>query len=251
MHNDGVSFLDRPSVLINHLQPSDFDFTHRDKTFIERSNAFLRFYLAMVFVLLIVLPTKYTLFVSLFTLIPIVLYSRSQILGQKTRLEGVEEILDRVSAPATTEAFMLLSKTSGQPTASAGGTHQYRKPTRNNPTGNFLPTDYLENAEALPAPPANNREADQERLVLMEQAIVDMSPHNAKLMERINASPTERKMFERSLRPFLTNPVTSASPDMESFFDFIAGPHYRTRKTGKEEFAKQQPRFIPLGTSSA
>jgi hypothetical protein len=38
---------------------------------------------------------------------------------------------------------------------------------------------------------------------------------------------------------------------MESFTNYLYGPNYRTRKTGKEEFAKQQPRFIPLTASAA
>ena len=80
---------------------------------------------------------------------------------------------------------MLLPRQTSKPDTDHGQEEGvvYRKLTVNKPTGNFLPTDYLENPNAIPAAPANNEEANQERLQLMEEAIRQMNPNNSLLMD--------------------------------------------------------------------
>lgn len=229
------SFLDYPAILYTQISPANFDFFRNDVSFIEKSNAFFRSFLLIFIIIMIIMPSK-VLFASMFmTSIFLVLYLQSELAKQKeARLQQLVQL-----PPPQEEGFMLL-----QPDPTEGDTKQYRKPTKNNPTGNFLPTDLLEHPNAIPAAPANNKQADAERMKLMEEAIIDMSPHNAKLMEEINSNPVNRKMFEKSLRPFLTNPVTAADTDMEGFYAFLAGPNYRTRKTGKETFVTQKPLYL-------
>lgn len=237
------SFLDEPSILFTRFSPADFDFTKSSDSFIYRTNAFLRFYFVCVAIILLFIPTKFMLFTIFLACIFLVLYLQSEIIRRQKKTVTRKE--EEESVNPYHEGFALLpDKTSSKPDPRTGSTNLYRKPTKQNPTGNYLPTDYLEQPEALPAPPANNKEADAERMKLMEEAIIEMSPHGAKLMESINASPTERKHFEQSLRPFLTNPVTAADTDMEAFITFLSGPNYKTRKIGKEEFVKQSPVFL-------
>ena len=235
------SFLDDPWILVSKFAPVDFDFLRDENTFVEQTNAFFRVFMVFFVVLLVLFPTKIMFFSMFMTTVFFVLYLKSELVRRQQEKEAEEQ---QQNPSDHQEGFKLLSKDSGQPNSNAGSTHMYRKPTKKNPTGNYLPTDYLEQPDALPAPPANNKEADRERLRLMEEAIIDMSPHGAKLMESINASPTERKHFEQSLRPFLTNPVTAADTNMEAFVSFLSGPGYKTRKIGKEEFAKQAPLFL-------
>lgn len=129
--------------------------------------------------------------------------------------------------------------------AKGGDTALYRKPTVANPTGNFLPTDYAETPDALPAPPANNAEASRERAELFEDTVVSIDPErNHVMMAAIKASPTEFARFKNQMaRDFLTNPVTTAAPDLEAYVSFVGGENFRTRVLPKDQWT-HQPGFM-------
>jgi hypothetical protein len=96
-------------------------------------------------------------------------------------------------------------------------------PTSQNPFSNVLLTDYTENPEKKPAPPAFNENVNVSILDQAKQFVRDTNPDQPDIADKLFNDLGEQLVFEQSMRPFYSTSSTSVPNDQQAFTDFCYG----------------------------
>lgn len=89
----------------------------------------------------------------------------------------------------------------------------FQLPTANNPFGNVLLTDIVDNPERLPAPPASNPIVMDEIMRQTKQMIANQYPNSPNMVDRMFGDMSEQMALEQSMRQWVSNPVTTLPGD--------------------------------------
>ena len=99
----------------------------------------------------------------------------------------------------------------------------FDSPTAENPFSNVLATDYDYNPNKKPAPPAFNKNVNEQILEDAKQLVVNSNPGQPDIADKLFKDLGEQYVFEQSLRPFHSNPSTTIPNDQQAFTDFCYG----------------------------
>jgi len=96
-------------------------------------------------------------------------------------------------------------------------------PTSSNPFSNVLLTDYTENPDKKPAPPAFNENVNVSILDQAKQFVRETNPDQPDIADKLFNDLGEQLVFEQSMRPFYSTSSTSVPNDQQAFTDFCYG----------------------------
>jgi hypothetical protein len=102
----------------------------------------------------------------------------------------------------------------------------FQEPSKNNPYGNVLPVDIKENPGRKPAPPAYNKDVDDE----IKSAVKDN--FNKKIFRDLG----DNISFDESQRQFMTMPNTTIPNNQRGFAEFCYGNLASDKENGLEQF---------------
>ena len=96
-------------------------------------------------------------------------------------------------------------------------------PSSSNPFSNVLNPDYDYNQNKKPAPPAFNKNVNDDILEKAKKLVVDANPGQPDIADKLFKDLGEQFIFEQSLQPFYSNPATTIPNDQAGFADFCYG----------------------------
>ena len=99
----------------------------------------------------------------------------------------------------------------------------FQNPDSHNPFSNILMTDYDYNPNKKPAPPAFNKNINDQILTQAKQSVMDANPDQPDIADKLFKDLGEQFVFEQSLRPFYSNAGTTIPNDQGAFADFCYG----------------------------
>jgi hypothetical protein len=99
----------------------------------------------------------------------------------------------------------------------------FQRPNANNPFGNVLVTDYLDNPQRKPAPPAFNEDVNKEIVNTAKQMVLNHNKGNKELTDKLFADLGDNFVFEQSMRPFYSTASTTIPNDQTAFAEFCYG----------------------------
>jgi len=100
---------------------------------------------------------------------------------------------------------------------------KYDTPTANNPFSNLMLTDYVDNPNKPPAPPAFNPVVQNEIVKKAKQSVQKCNSTNPNFTDKLFSDVGEQLNFEQSLRHYGSNPSTTLPNDQQAFIDFCYG----------------------------
>ena len=99
----------------------------------------------------------------------------------------------------------------------------FDEPTPENPFSNVMMTDYDYNPNKKPAPPAFNKNVNEQILEDAKHLFVKSNPEQPDNADKLFKDLGEQYVFEQSLRPFHSNPSTTIPNDQQAFAEFCYG----------------------------
>jgi hypothetical protein len=93
----------------------------------------------------------------------------------------------------------------------------------NNPFGNTLMTDYVDNPHKKPAPPSFNENINEDILAKAKETVTKLNPGQPDMADKLFHDLGEQLVFEQSMRNFYSNPATTIPNDQTSFAEFCYG----------------------------
>jgi hypothetical protein len=99
----------------------------------------------------------------------------------------------------------------------------FSTPTSDNPFNNVLVTDYDYNPNKSPAPPAFNKNVNNEILEQAKQFVRDVHPDQPDISKKLFSSLGDNLDFEQSMRPFHSTASTTIPNDQGAFAEFCYG----------------------------
>ena len=102
-------------------------------------------------------------------------------------------------------------------------TNVFDDPTPQNPFSNVLVTDYDDNPNKKPAPPAFNYNVKESILNQAKTAVQEANPDQPDIADKLFKDLGEQLMFEQSMRPFYSTANTTVPNDQQAFSDFCYG----------------------------
>lgn len=97
----------------------------------------------------------------------------------------------------------------------------FKEPSINNPLGNVLITDYEDNPQRLPAPPAED--VEKKILEKTKQMVINSNLGQPDISSKLFSDLGDNFNFEQSMRPFYSSPNTEIPNDQETFAAFCYG----------------------------
>ena len=99
----------------------------------------------------------------------------------------------------------------------------FGEPESSNPFGNFMISDYKNNPNKKPAPPAFNESVNNRILTEAKAMVAELNPGQPDISDKLFKDLGEQYVFEQSLRQFTSNPSTTLVNDQTGFADFCYG----------------------------
>jgi len=96
-------------------------------------------------------------------------------------------------------------------------------PSSSNPFSNVLNTDFVDNPHKKPAPPAFNRNVNNDILSKAKQLVVDANPDQPDIADKLFKDLGDQFVFEQSLMPFNSAPASTIPNDQGAFAEFCYG----------------------------
>lgn len=96
-------------------------------------------------------------------------------------------------------------------------------PTSTNPMSNVLLSDYLENPQKKPAPPADNENVNVDILAQAKETVKRLNPGQPNIADKLFGDLGEEYQFQRSMQPFYSMPSTTIPNDQGAFAEFCYG----------------------------
>lgn len=118
----------------------------------------------------------------------------------------------------------------------------FTKPDSSNPFSNVLMTDYEYNPNKKPAPPAFNKNINEQILTQAKKLVNDANPDQPDLSNKLFKDLGEQLEFEQSLRQFNSNPATTIPNDQGAFAEFCYGSMVSCKEGNKFACARNLSR---------
>ena len=96
-------------------------------------------------------------------------------------------------------------------------------PESHNPFSNVLMTDFNDNPNKRPAPPAFNKNINDQILKQAKRAVIESNPGQPDIADKLFADLGEQLTFEQSIQPFYSNPGSTIPNDQAAFAEFCYG----------------------------
>jgi hypothetical protein len=141
-----------------------------------------------------------------------------------------------VSGPAISPADIILSDRN----ISKDGV--FGEPESSNPFGNFMISDYKNNPNKKPAPPAFNESVNNRILAEAKAMVAELNPGQPDISDKLFKDLGEQYVFEQSLRQFTSNPSTTLVNDQTGFADFCYGSMTSCKEGNLFACARNLPR---------
>ena len=119
----------------------------------------------------------------------------------------------------------------------------FKKPDSTNPFGNVLVTDYINDPQRKPAPPAFNENVNLEIVEQAKEFVRKSNPDQPDITEKLFKDLGDEYVFEQSLRPFTSNPSTTIPNDQQSFSEFCYGSMVSCKEGNAFACAKKVARY--------
>ena len=119
----------------------------------------------------------------------------------------------------------------------------FKKPDSTNPFGNVLVTDYINDPQRKPAPPAFNENVNLEIIEQAKEFVRKSNPDQPDITEKLFKDLGDEYVFEQSLRPFTSNPSTTIPNDQQSFSEFCYGSMVSCKEGNAFACAKKVARY--------
>jgi len=216
---------DNPNILLNNEFLFEF-FPVDNMAFEQKLNAISR-----TIVLLSLMTFFYTksfriLFIGAISLFFIFMLHKSMKPATKQEPEGFD---------ITTPAKQLYTTTDVM--------NVFREPDSSNPFGNVLITDYVDNPQRKPAPPAFNENVNAEIIEKAKEFVRKANPDQPDITDKLFKDLGDEYVFEQSLRPFTSTASTTIPNDQQSFSEFCYGSMVSCKEGNAFACAKNVARY--------
>jgi signal peptidase I len=204
-----------PNILFQQKYIFEF-FPVENMTYEQKLNAVTRSVIILTIIGFVLSRTVRTLLIGLVTIgaIYILHYYHEK---EKTKTES-KKIVDNIKEGFDSPAIAFL-KENNIPISD----EVFDKPTSHNPFDNVLMTDYDYNPNKKPAPPAFNKNVNDQILSSAKQLVQDANPDQPDIADKLFNSIGDNLVFEQSLRQFNSNPSTTIPNDSNAFAQFCYG----------------------------
>jgi hypothetical protein len=220
---------DNPNILFNAQYVMEF-FPTCDMTYNQKMNALTRCVIVASIIVFAVSPNVRTLLVVILTIASIfgVHHYKIREAERDTRLakEGYENIADDILEDNNI----------------VRDANTFDEPTSKNPFGNVLVSDYEDNVNKKPAPPAFNDQVNDNILEKAKNMVAELNPDQPDIADKLFKDLGEQYVFEQSLRPFTSNPSTTIVNDQKGFADFCYGSMSSCKEGNLFACARNLPR---------
>jgi hypothetical protein len=122
-------------------------------------------------------------------------------------------------------------------------TDLFTTPDSSNPFSNVLVTDYDYNPNKKPAPPAFNKNINQQILTQAKKLVDEANPDQPGLSNKLFKDLGEQLEFEQSLRQFNSNPATTIPNDQGAFAEFCYGSMISCKEGNKFACARNMSNY--------
>lgn len=119
----------------------------------------------------------------------------------------------------------------------------FREPDSSNPFGNVLITDYVDNPQRKPAPPAFNENVNAEIIEQAKEFVRKANPDQPDITDKLFKDLGDEYVFEQSLRPFTSTASTTIPNDQQSFSEFCYGSMVSCKEGNAFACAKNVARY--------
>lgn len=208
---------ENPNILLKPEFFTEF-FPSSDMSYNQKLNAITRMVILLTMIVFAANPTPMTIIYGMMTMFAIYLvyyYHRTEKeKSEKRRMENMSVMMEGDSN--TNPAIAALGK-------SIPKNGVFDDPTSQNPFSNVLVTDYSDNPEKKPAPPAFNQNVNNTILGQAKQLVQEANPEQPDIADKLFKDLGEQLYFEQSLRPFYSTSATTIPNDQQAFSDFCYG----------------------------
>ena len=119
----------------------------------------------------------------------------------------------------------------------------FDKPTSHNPFDNVLMTDYDYNPNKKPAPPAFNKNVNDNILKSAKQLVQEANPDQPDIADKLFNSMGDNLVFEQSMRQFNSNPNTTIPNDANAFAQFCYGSAISSKEGNPFSLARNMSHY--------
>ena len=122
----------------------------------------------------------------------------------------------------------------------------FDSPTPGNPFSNVLMTDYEFNTDKHPAPPAFNKNINDNILTNAKQMVMNSNPDQPDIADKLFKDLGEQLDFEHSMRQFISNPATTIPNDQAAFAEFCYGSMISCKEGNRFACARNMSRHTNI-----
>jgi hypothetical protein len=197
-------WFENPNVLLNTKYLTEF-YPVDSMTTNQKLNAISRTIIIVTILLFLFSRRLRILIIGVITLVAIYMYHYS--LNKPVKKESFHPALDVLD----------------DYNADLSITNTFDNPESSNPFSNVLVTDYDYNPEKKPAPPAFNRNINNDILEQAKKMVVEQNPGQPNIADKLFMDLGEQFEFEQSLQPFYSTASSTIPNDQSGFADFCYG----------------------------
>lgn len=228
---------ENPNILLNN----DFLFELfpvENMSFEQKLNAISRTIILLSLVTFFYTKSIRILLIGMVSLFFIFMLHKSKSVDAKEieQKKNGEGFTDSLSTPSGSTPAKELYKTTDM-------MNVFKKPDSTNPFGNVLVTDYINDPQRKPAPPAFNENVNLEIIEQAKEFVRKSNPDQPDITEKLFKDLGDEYVFEQSLRPFTSNPSTTIPNDQQSFSEFCYGSMVSCKEGNAFACAKKVARY--------
>lgn len=228
---------ENPNILLNNDFLFEF-FPVENMSFEQKLNAISRTIVLLSLVTFFYTKSVRILLIGMVSLFFIFMLHKSKSVDAKEiqQKKNGEGFTDSLSTPSLSTPAKELYKTTDM-------MNVFKKPDSTNPFGNVLVTDYINDPQRKPAPPAFNENVNLEIVEQAKEFVRKSNPDQPDITEKLFKDLGDEYVFEQSLRPFTSNPSTTIPNDQQSFSEFCYGSMVSCKEGNAFACAKKVARY--------
>jgi len=204
-----------PNVLVDPVYIMEF-FPVETMTYEQKLNAITRTVILLTIVGFVFTKSIRLLLISLITFVAIYLMYYYYDL-EKNKVASKKKVAD------IKEGFSGPGRDFYQNSGLAIPPNVFQSPDSHNPFSNVLMTDYEDNPDKRPAPPAFNQNINDQILLQAKKTVMESNPGQPDIADKLFKDLGEQLAFEQSMRPFHSTAGTTIPNDQAAFAEFCYG----------------------------
>lgn len=227
---------ENPNILFNPQYVYEF-YPSDEMSYSQKLNAISRtIFVLTIITFLITRTARSVIFgvVSLATVYLVHMYYFKEREKNRQKKEGFDNELGgmtKLAARAPSDTWESSQTESNSPALAALAERGLARPsadlfdssTAENPFSNVLVSDYSDNPNKKPAPPAFNRNVADNIMQNARNLVQQANPDQPEIADKLFKDLGEQLAFEQSMRPFYSTANTTIPNDQEAFSDFCYG----------------------------